>query len=318
MHGDHEPGQDPAFLPPFVARPRQPSEPAGSSHPLPPWSSAGHDLPPEAEQGASAETPEGPWTAMPAADAPEPWAEAPEPSQGEQGPASAAGEPWPGFESEPAPAARQDDDPWSLPPEPEPGEEPWASPAAAPTGEGPAEDEPWLLDATQAEALILDEPTDEPLVLDNPAAEPWLEEDEELVADVEPWSAAEAEPVGRVPSDRPESDLPPIPASPLDELAETAGQALAGGTSSWIEAPLATWPGEAEAWNTVAAGSESDIVTPAPAKDADLPRVADVLEELARDLRDRGRAALEPGGQDPLGTALAAFVAGWRAARGDG
>lgn len=118
--------------------------------------------------------------------------------------------------------------------------------------------------------------------------------------------------------DRPESDLPPAPASPLDELVETAGQALAGSASSWVEAPLATWPGEAEAWNSVAAGSDTDLAEPGAAQDRDLVEVADALEQLARDLRARGRAALEPAGHDRLGTALASFVAGWRAARGDG
>lgn len=255
------------------------------------------------------------------------------------------------------PSSDPDDDPWAaqaLPGEPEPrilddsDRGPADGDEAVLMLDG-ADEEPFALEETDGEAsLVLNEPAvsgDEPwLQVDSPredAAEPWSQSGGED----EPWSTplAEAEPAQASPwgeegvldaaepapedvappwrpePDRPAEELPPAAPSPLDELVETAGQALAGSGMPWEEAPLATWPGEAEAWDASAAGSAA--LTPEPDAGEDASRVVEMahhLERLAADLRLRGADALQQTSGDSLSVALAAFLAGWRAARGNG
>lgn len=98
----------------------------------------------------------------------------------------------------------------------------------------------------------------------------------------------------------------------VDEAEEEAAEAAGPGTDS---APLDTWPGEAEAWDTVAASGTA----PEPAQAASqLDVLARRLEEFAARLRHDGETALDRAfSGDRLDAALAALISGHRAASGE-
>lgn len=105
-----------------------------------------------------------------------------------------------------------------------------------------------------------------------------------------------------------------VSGTPIDELVETAGLAL-GDSSSWAEQPLATFEGEAGAWDAVAAHGGSAEAGPSDAEDDGAAEAAQALEAIARRLRDHGWDALASSADDRLTSALAAFIAGYRAGR---
>lgn len=293
MHGDREqePGHGPAGLPPFSARFWSGPPPApGSDRPLPPWSSEGKPL-----GGEAGETPVEaggvPWAAAELPEPAEPGEDIPSP------PAAVtdafAGEPWPGLEPEdeetaPAVAEGDDEEPWAV--STGDADEPWAT---APADEPPTA-EPWAGEPEPGMLADSMEPEPEPLVLDD-------------AAEAEAWAAAAEADAGL--------ERESAASSPIDELVDVAGEALAG-ANPWTEAPLGTWPGEAEAWEAATVGG--DPAAEANAGDREIDEMAAALERLAVDLRNRGESALDAAGQGAIDGALAAFLAGWRAARRGG
>lgn len=322
MHRDHEPGGM-TPLPPFVARTPAPQDRAGEPRPLPPWTSLGRTLPAPAAADATGPAEESDrdtedWS----------WPSPPQPEV--SGEPLGSGLPMherDGEESGEASAAEVSDDPWSAPlqtPAATPvdswdSSEPWTPPAT------PEPTAPWGSTAPASE----DEQWSAPAEGEDPwTLEPGAVDEEEPLADPvlsEPWGSG-----GSTAS----------VSGPVDDLIEAAGEALElDDADLWTpatpeveaaqpglephsrarpdEAPLATWPGEAGAWDAIAGTRGRSAGADAPL-DPHYARLAERLEAFAAQLRMHGREAVTRAmGEDRLAAALAGLIAGYDAARHD-
>jgi hypothetical protein len=168
-------------------------------------------------------------------------------------------------------------------------EETWT----AETDEPPAAEDPWVVPAEHATGA------DE---------EGWGAAPTEPEAQTEPWTFATAEPLPEESIWTLEPALEVIADSWADQVPEIT-----------VEPPLATFPGEAEAWEAVAAPVSHEPAPEAPpaaeSVDRRYTRMADLLESFAAELRAHGADAFARAlDKDRLSAALAGFVAGFEAA----
>jgi len=290
MQGDLEPGKTAGPLPPFVARPISPPRRETDATPLPPWTSQRRSL------GASAPgTPVQPSALSPLADE-------------QQAAPEAVREPW----DEPYIATPDRDDEEALELDEVVVDEPWELQEPVPLEE---EEEEELLLETSAMDIAGDE-------------EPWLMEPAEAsVSDEQPWGASEIE--------APEEPWTYEAAEPetTEEVwtleSVDAGSEMEISSESWADQvpedpqpPLASFPGEAEAWDAVAA---APMAAPLPDEeraratgDPAYVKFAERLESFAAELRTHGRDAVARGlARDRLSAALAGLIAGFEAAGGE-
>lgn len=140
------------------------------------------------------------------------------------------------------------------------------------------------------------------------AEEPWAAIPLEPEAQEEPWTFEAAEPLPEESTWTLEPAMDVVVESWADQVPEII-----------VEPPLATFPGEAEAWEAVAAPPVPELaseipIAPEPA-DPRYIRMAELLETFAAELRTHGAGALTRGlTRDRLSAALAGFVAGFEAA----
>ena len=202
-------------------------------------------------------------------------------------------------------------------------EETWVEPAA--DEEPPEPDEIWTLEPVAeevAEVYVEAETWTAETVEPAAAEDPWVIPTEQSDVVEDSWGAVPSEPV---PQEEPWTLQAAEP--PPEESIWTLEPAQEGGIESWadqvpeitVEPPLATFPGEAEAWEAVAAPI---VPEPSPemrlaqeAVDPRYTRMAELLESFAAELRTHGSGAIARAvNKDRLSAALAGFVAGFEAA----
>lgn len=342
MQGEADFRRAPQPLPPYVPQSRRPAvEHAGGM--LPPWTSAQRHLERSdrlVEQPAPEErvAPDG--AALGAgsaagdtrAEGTPAWLEAAagaveEPQPASEAPQAAAMEPW----AEAAAPEAQEPDDLLLAEEPldqtsaTPEGEDWAELFEVETyltAEAAADLEAYLSEgASQAEATASHvdsaEIGDESTGVDQiSAAEPTQAPEDVQEAPLwEPDFGDEAEP-HEATRDEPlleaetETSLETHPAwTPVGAIVEESDTADVE-TAEEAGAPLDTWPGEAEAWDAVAATGGETVTSASP-----MDSLAGRLEDFAARLRREGEAALDRAFTgDRLEAALAALIAGHRAA----
>jgi hypothetical protein len=289
MNGDADHRRTPP-LPPFVPHHRiAERRPAGGGL-LPPWTSAGRQVGP-----APAESTEAFDHAVPAFDA------------DDRDALSAADTP-----STERPAARADD--WSELFEVETY---LSAEAAADLEAYLSENAPAAGAASGEEAASAEARAEADRSLDSATESAWGEPERDEGAEPAPATAGEPVELWSPFDADPDMDADVEPASDRIESSELFMEETATydpRQPDTTPAPLETWPGEAEAWDAVASTSpEHEPSTGDPGLEA----LAGRLEAFAAVLRRDGEAGLNRAfASDRLEAALAALIAGHRAARG--